>query len=263
LRIFLRLSNNSFAKPRIADKAACLDNFIATFLRPYDTITIIADNVSDPAINETLAARGGYGFIDVERTSLGNAGAFLHCLDLACRQCADDEPVYLCEDDYLHLPDAAKYLAEGLSIADYATLYDCPDKYINHRDGGPNPLIEHDGEQTIVRRTTSTHWKYTNSTTATFVATGKTLRADRAVWEHFSANGICPLDFQAFRHLATYAPGRRVASCLPGRSTHTESPLITPYVDWDAVAHPPKVAQWRDMDAAARAVEVFGPALAV
>lgn len=237
MRIFLRLSNNSFAKPRIADKAACLDNFLATFAdAPGVTVTIIADNVTSPTLTERLALLPPS--CTVEWTSLGNAGAFLHCLARACVECADDEPVYLCEDDYLHLPDGAKYLAEGLTIADYTTLYDCPDKYQNHRDGGPNPLIEHDGEQTIVRRTASTHWKYTNSTTATFAALGKTLRADREIWQHFSANGICPLDFQAFRHLATYAPGRKVASCLPGRSTHCEAPLITPYVDWDEVVSP-------------------------
>lgn len=242
MRIFLRLSDCSFAKPRIADKRACLDNFITTFLRPDVSITIVADNVLDEDLCHRLAELSHNGFVEVQYTRLGNAGAFLHCLDLACAECADDEPVYLCEDDYLHLPDAAKYLAEGLTLADYATLYDCPDKYVNHRDGGPNPLIEHDGEQTIVRRTASTHWKYTNSTTATFAALGKTLRADRAVWEHYSANGVCPQDFQAFRHLATHTPGRTVASCLPGRSTHCESPMITPYVDWAKVTRPDETA---------------------
>lgn len=237
MRVFLRLSNNSFAKPRIADKATCFENFLATFRHPGTEITIIADNVSDPELRGRLADLTATEFVEVEHTSLGNAGSFLHAVTRACRECQDEEAVYLCEDDYLHLPDATKYLVEGLTLADYVTLYDCPDKYVNHCDGGPNPLIEHGGEVTVIRRTESTHWKYTNSTTATFAALAKTLRKDRPVWTYFCANGICPLDFLAFRHLAGHSPQRNVAVCLPGRSTHCEAPLITPYVDWDAVVN--------------------------
>ena len=67
-------------------------------------------------------------------------------------------------------------------IADYVTLYDHPDKYMDHDKGGPNPYISNGGEVTRLVKTDNSHWKLTNSTTMTFASKVNTLKQDRDIW---------------------------------------------------------------------------------
>jgi hypothetical protein len=158
----------------------------------------------------------------IEKTQLGNSCSFLHALDLAL-QFDDDQPVYLLEDDYLHLPGCPELLHEGLQRADYVSLYDHADKYAMR---SPNPMVSNGGENTKVILTTSSHWKYTNSTTMTFATRSGILKADQKIFRQFCANPI-PADFFIFRALAEQ--GRTLVTPIPGRSTHCDgypSPFI-------------------------------------
>ena len=57
---------------------------------------------------------------------------------------------YFVENDYLHHSNARNILLEGFTVgADYVSLYDHPDKYLNANEGG-NPFIEDGGEVTKV-----------------------------------------------------------------------------------------------------------------
>ena len=78
------------------------------------------------------------------------------------------EVVYFAEDDYIYKKNAPTIILEGLQVGDYSSGYDHPDKYINKKDGGPNPFIEDGGELTRVLLTKSSHWKLTNSCCMTF-----------------------------------------------------------------------------------------------
>jgi hypothetical protein len=122
-------------------------------------------------------------------------------------------------------------LPEGLAHADYVTGFDHPDKYIADELGG-NPLVTGGGEETRVLLTRSSHWKYTNSTTMTFMARVATLRQDREVFHRHCGTGY-PYDYQLFRELC--GAGRRLASTIPAQSTTLELPHIGPLVDWEAV----------------------------
>lgn len=200
--------------PQIS-KRQCFLNFIEVFGTEH--LTIVADNTRA----ETLEFLGRFT-TDIVTTSLGNSGSFLHALDIATGL-DDDQAIYLLEDDYLHHPKGPVYIAEGLARADYVSLYDHADKYMQP---SPNPLVNDGGENTKVILTASTHWKFTNSTTMTFAAKAGTLKADQQVFRHY-CNGAIPMDFHIFRKLAE--AGRTVISAIPGRSTHCDhmpSPLF-------------------------------------
>ena len=147
MKIYYRISNNSYKKNRLsnATKQHCLNNFLQEFDRSENTISIIADNVTDSELDKFIDSKCKHNIIR-ENTKLNNAKSFRHCLRRACTETDDTENVYFAEDDYLYLPNAFNYLKEGLTISDYVTLYDHPDKYLNAIDGG-NPQIEDHGEQ--------------------------------------------------------------------------------------------------------------------
>lgn len=163
------------------------------------------------------------------RLSLGNGASFMYTVDFAIEHFDENENLYFAEDDYIYKPNAPKIIEEGLTIADYSSGYDHPDKYINHKDGGPNPFIYDGGETTRVVITNSIHWKYTNSCCMTFATSLKTIKDD---YDVFRSN--IHSDFFIFRTLVAKKE-KRIASCIPSVSTHGETEWLSKFVDWDEV----------------------------
>lgn len=205
-RVFYRISNESLNRPRLpgATKERCLDNFVEVF---GPNIMLIADNCHEPLLRQLEKRR-----LKFLETNLGNSKSFLHTLDLACLL-PEDTLVYFAEDDYLHLPRAPKLLEEGVSRAEYVTVYDHPDKYGTAYDSG---------EVAKVFRTENSHWRYTASTTMTFAAKVKTLREDKDVWRKWCDEKFpWPQDHMAFQELQN-DKGRRLAVSMPGAACHTD-----------------------------------------
>jgi hypothetical protein len=144
----------------------------------------------------------------------------------------DNDKIYFSEDDYVYKKEAPRIIEEGLLIADYSSGYDHPDKYLNHSEGGPNPLIEKGGELSRVLLTNSSHWKFTNSCCMTFATTVKTLKEDIELFEN-SCGGKDPGDFGLFCDL--YKKNRTLASCIPSVSTHGEVEWMAKLIDWEKV----------------------------
>lgn len=137
-----------------------------------------------------------------------------------------DDIVYMVEDDYMHYSGSDILFEEGLQHADYVTLYDHPDKYSQFIH--PNPELTDVGENTVVFLTKSSHWKYTNSTTGTFAFIHQTLVEDYDIWMDQVINNIWGYDYQGFINIRKN--NRKVASCIPGRSSHMHSELChTPF----------------------------------
>jgi GT2 family glycosyltransferase len=196
-------------------KQQCFLNFIEVF--GIQGLTVVADNTR-PATIDFLRGCG----VEIRQTALGNSGSFLYVLDLALGL-PQEAAVYLVEDDYLHQADGQTHILEGLELADYVSLYDHPDKYM---DPSPNPLVKQGGEATRVLLTRSSHWKLTNSTTMTFAARVRTLRQDAEVMRCCCRPSV-PQDFYMFSELLKR--GRRLVTPIPGRSTHCDhfpSPFI-------------------------------------
>jgi hypothetical protein len=237
LNVFYRLSETNANKRRLdmISNKACLDNFLKEF-SPEQT-TIIADNVND----DTLKWLETYSFKSLHRTSLGNSGSFWFSFNLA-QNLPSDDYVYFVENDYIHKPKSRSVLLEGLNMADYVTLYDHPDKYVD----GINREIKNGGEKTKVILTSSSHWKYTNSTTLTFASRVSLLKKDAFVFKLFTVGIIkrnlpflkvlqakrIPRDYRIFYFLIKFK-SRTLISPIPGYSTHGESEFIAPLIDWE------------------------------
>ena len=232
MKLYYRVSNNSNDKSKIpyATKEACLTNALTCFQPYVDEFFIVADNVTDSGLlNFLIEIDNKFPNVNIEYTSLGNAGSFWFLYQKALTL-NDDTEVYFLEDDYIHKKNSYMVLSEGLQRADYVTLYDHMDMYINHSDGGDNPYIENGGEITRVILTPSSHFKLTVSTTLTFASTVKILKDDFNIWNHFTG-GVNVSDFHAFIKLKEF--GRSLITCIPGLSTHTCIGYLSPLTDWE------------------------------
>ncbi|VDM11382.1 unnamed protein product [Wuchereria bancrofti] len=166
---------------------------------------------------------------NIKKVKIGHgAGTFNLALDEALKL-DNNEVVYFLENDYLHRPQSYKILLEGIEIgADYVSLYDHPDKYID----GANPYVEGGGEITKVFLSQTCHWKLTNSTTMTFATKIKTLYEDEKILREFT-KGSYPEDFKMF--LTLRDKGRSLITPIPGYSTHGETAWLSPLINWENI----------------------------
>jgi hypothetical protein len=215
------VANSNPTRPPGFDKKQIFINFLEIF--KGHKIHVVADNVK-PESAEWLRTLCD----DVEVTSIGSGdGSWLYSVKKAIDTCSASDIVYLCEDDYIHLPGSPGVIEQGLKLADYVTLYDHPDKYKN----GYNPFIQHEGEISLVRQTPDgTHWKFTNSTTGTHGARVAALIRDWKLFEdilgrakEIHAQGHSP-DFVLWVQILKNC---KLASCMPGYASHLHIPWIT------------------------------------
>ncbi len=205
------------------DKKTCFKNFVSVF--GVKDLIVIADNCNKNTINFIKKYCNA-----VKETKLGNSGSLKLAFEIAMTF-NNDDIVYLCEDDFLHLPNSEKYLIEGLkeTLGSYSTLYDHPDKY---SDFGQNPLISQGGESTKIVKSTSIHWKVTNSTVQTFCTYVKTLKEDKNILFKYNFKNKVPKSFETFTEL--YIRKKYVVSCIPGRCSPCDN-FLSPFVNWKAV----------------------------
>jgi hypothetical protein len=224
MHVIYRISDNGYPKekPEYVNNASCYRS--ALFVFGKSAWTVIADNASEETKQLVEECSG-----EIKHVKIGHgAGTFNIALDIALGL-PDDEIVYFLENDYLHRYNADKVLESAFDLEfDYVTLYDHPDKYLNPYEGG-NPFCSNRSESTRVYLGKHCHWKLTNSTTMTFAAKVKTIKQDISVLRKWTS-GSHPHDFQMFTELTQR--GRRLASPLPGYSTHGETRWLSPLTNW-------------------------------
>jgi len=224
MHVIYRISDNGYPKekPEYVNNASCYRS--ALFVFGKSAWTVIADNVSEETKRLVEECSG-----EIKHVKIGHgAGTFNIALDIALGL-HDDEIVYFLENDYLHRYNADKVLESAFDLEfDYVTLYDHPDKYLNPYEGG-NPFCSNRSESTRVYLGERCHWKLTNSTTMTFAAKVKTLKEDETILRKWTSE-THPHDFQMFTELTQR--GRRLASPLPGYSTHGETRWLSPLTNW-------------------------------
>jgi hypothetical protein len=234
INVIYRISDNGYKKPKFsnATKIHCLENAQREF--GFANIHLFVDdvNLTNEVREMAMSPRSGTMPAVHLYTAGSSAGSFRHVFNYALTTFKSEDVVYFLEDDYLHLPNSATIMEEGMAIADYVSLYDHADKYIPASKGG-NPFIEADGgEITKVFRTKSVHWKLTNSTTMTFATTISQLHQDADIWQKYTT-GTHPHDMQIFLDLRDR--GRSLITPLPGYSTHCEPQWASPGTDWEHV----------------------------
>ena len=224
MHVIYRISENGYLKekPEYVNNASCYRS--ALFVFGKCAWTVIADSVSEETKRLVEECSGDIKYVQVGH----GAGTFNIALDIALGL-HDDEIVYFLENDYLHRYNADKVLESAFDLEfDYVTLYDHPDKYLNPYEGG-NPFCSNRSESTRVYLGERCHWKLTNSTTMTFAAKVKTLKEDETILRKWTSE-THPHDFQMFTELTQR--GRRLASPLPGYSTHGETRWLSPLTNW-------------------------------
>lgn len=255
MHVYYRISDKGNPKEKLefADKFYCLSNAMQEFGKEF--MHVIADNCNPETIGFLKQHELSY-----EETSLGNSASFMYMLDLVLSKHKDEEAVYLLEDDYIHLKGAKDYLEDGLSIADYVTLYDHPDKYRMVNDGG-NPFNYRELAPCRIYLGNKTHWRSVDSTTMTFAVKVQTLKEDYAIWQKYTRTRN-PKDFYGFMELHRYTPGkvfemlkrkkrkaakimliniinksknRLVISAVPAKATHAETAHLAPLVPWTSL----------------------------
>ena len=230
MKIIYRISDSGYnkVKPKYINNRNCLWNTVNMFQGvDFEDWTVIADNVSEETdvIIQSYIPRERIDYVSVGH----GAGTFNLALDKALTF-DDNEIVYFIENDYLHLPGSKRIIEEGLDEigADFVSLYDHPDKYID----GANPYVQGGGEMTRVMLSKSSHWKVTNSTTMTFASKVKTLRKTENILREYT-QGSYPRDFDMFVHL--YNSAHYLVTPIPGYSTHGETAWLTPLINWKKI----------------------------
>jgi hypothetical protein len=233
-KIIYRISDAGFnkIKPEYINNENCLKNAVNTFpLNKYDWV-VLADSVSleTQKLIEKYIPKQNIEYISIKN---GPGYPFMYILDKIINVYSDNEIVYFLENDYLHKLGSDKILEEGFELgAEYVSLYDHPDKYIDADKGG-NPFIENGGEVTRVFLSKSCHWKLTNSTTGTFASKIKTLKEDYDIIKTYANNQYWN-DFQMFLKLLT-EKNRSLITPIPGYATHGETAWLSPLTDWSKI----------------------------
>lgn len=217
MKLILSICENTRSK---ICKKKCFKNLYDSF--PNIDFHILADSINKELENYLLSYRPKF----YENKIRGKKQYLKQKFDYCINNFKDDDILYIVEDDYFHDGNCNNFFEEVLNYSDYATLYDHPDKYIGFIN--LNPEIKDLGENTILFKTKSCHWKYTNSTTATFACKCKTLREDYDVWmKYLIKDPDGWFDYLSFKHLRTLK-NRKIASCIPSRSTHLYCDLTMP-----------------------------------
>lgn len=218
LRVYYRISDKSYPKPKLPniEKEDCLRNFMNVF-QDDPFYFFFCDNCESETVDMVKRLTSGIKRKKIFETNNGNAGALKFAMEVAAHDKASANTLaYFVEDDYLHQPIAPKLIEQGLEIADYVTLYDHPDKYMEGYYSG--------GEWSQVKKTADSHWRYTASTCMTFAAKLSTIRQDEGYWHEF-ISGDHPHDHKVFTEgLVNRFPQEdaKLAVCIPGTAFHTD-----------------------------------------
>lgn len=205
-------------RPDWWDKEKVFENFKKTLNPETTNYTIIYDKHYGERSNTFLKNEENVYEIDCGKESL----SFLETLAYIKKQNHSPEDIiYFLEDDYVHRPEWDKILIEGFTLpVSYITLYDHGDKYQEF----------YSEFRTKILFTDSCHWMATPSTTNTFAAKYSTLLEDYTTQIKYSVNVEPSADHQKFLDLAQQ--GRVLISSIPGYSTHSHKPTLSPCTNW-------------------------------
>ena len=183
-----------------------------------EEIIIICDNTT-----EEQYLNFAKQFPIVYKTCLGNSGSFQ--LSIKLTKIHKGEIYYFVEDDHLHLPEQKTWIKAGLKLFDFISLYDHPDKYF---------LEMYKKLKRTIKITPLGYFTSTPSTVMTFACLASTLENSKEILLHEKLTGETlkqPNDYNLFKVLKNH--GYTLGTPIPGRSTHCEENLLSPFVNWD------------------------------
>jgi hypothetical protein len=182
----------------------------------------------------------------VDNCKLGSAAKSLQKqIDLALELPSDDW-VYLCEDDYLHSPNAFKYISEFIGNKEaYLKTSSKKKNYMNKIIGDLSniPLIIHTPDYpdryeppwrrlSFIFLSKHCHWRQISNTTHTILLKSSTIKKFK---KHIKASSIGPSDSILSEKIYGRIFFKNKALCvspIKGLSTHMTEGVMTPLIDW-------------------------------
>lgn len=206
---------------------------------------IIGDDLSPDLINFFNEFEG----VKVENHKFGSAAKSLQKqIDLALR-INEDEWVYMCEDDYLHLPHAFKYIEEFIqNKTNYLKTSSKKKNYMNRVIGDLSkiPLIIHPPDYpdrykpewkrlSFIFLSKYTHWRQITNTTHTFLLQSRSIKRFE---NEIKSSAIGPSDSKLSEKVYGRILFRNKAICvspISGLATHMTEGVMSPLVNWEKI----------------------------
>ena len=205
--------------------------------------TIIGDDLS----KELRDFFRQFNDVIVDNCELGDAAKSLQKqIDLAIEKPSDDW-VYMCEDDYLHAPQAFKYISEFIeNKKNYLKTSTKKKNFMNRLIGDLSkiPLIIHTPDYpdrymppwmrlSFIFLSKYCHWRQITNTTHTILLKSRTIKQFE---KHIKSSSIGPSDSKLSEKVYGRIYFKNKALCVSpvkGLSTHMTEGVMTPLIDWE------------------------------
>lgn len=227
-----------------------------SFLSLYESIkhfpheiTVVGDALSE----ETLQFFKRFPVTLNNHAPLGNDASIRETVRLAT-EAKDDDWVYFCEDDYLHVPDCFSKVNEIIEIKDAVLATKPASKLARFFLRGnlsdrpitlflpdyPDRYFPTERKPSLIFKAPSSHWRQTTNTTFSYLTQARWVKKFQPV---FLKASVGANDGYLSRRL--YSPNLYLdflmqnrglcLSPIPGLSTHTHEGTMTPSVDWESL----------------------------
>jgi hypothetical protein len=208
---------------------------------------IIGDDLS----KDLLDFFQGFDNVEVENSLFGSAAKSLQRQIDIGMGLLEDEWIYLCEDDYLHSPDAIKYISEFIENKEiYLKTSPKKKNYINKMIGDLSklPLIIHPPDYpdrympqwkrlSYIFLSKYCHWRQISNTTHTLLLQSSTMKLFE---KQIKESAIGPSDSKLSEKVYGRFSFRNKAICISpikGLSTHMTEEVMTPLIDWESICN--------------------------
>lgn len=213
---------------------------------PYK-FTVIGDDLS----KELLKFFDQFDDVIIYNNKFGSAAKSLQKQITLALNIPSDEWVYMCEDDYLHIPSAIKYISEFIENKEkYLKTSPSKKNFVNRIIGNLSnvPLIIHTPDYpdrynppwkrpSYIFLSKYCHWRQITNTTHTFLLQSRTIKRFE---KYIKASSIGPSDSKLSEKVYGRIFFKNKGICISpikGLSTHMTEGVMTPLVNWNNICN--------------------------
>ena len=193
-----------------------------------NNLIIVGDELSDKRINWYKL----YGPKVIYNDSFGNGPSIAKTFEIA-NELDDDEWIYFCEDDYLHMDESFYHIYEFLDNKDmYLKKFKDRDLFIHPTDYPDRYNRDEDLYQKWYIFTSNfSHWRQIYNTTYTFLCSVKSFKKYYEIFMQSAQNW----DDGLFSDKVYWRDDVICLSPLPSLACHMHEVTMSPFIDWKGV----------------------------
>lgn len=203
--------------------------------------------IGDDLSQELIDFFNSFEKVTVNNSKMGSASKSLQKQISLAIDCPLDDWIYMCEDDYLHSPQAFKFISEFIENKEnYLQTSPKKKNYINKIIGDLSkiPLIIHPPDYpdrympqwkrfSFIFLSKYCHWRQITNTTHTFLLQSSTIKKFE---KYIKLSALGPSDAKLSEKIYGRILFRNKAICvspIKGLSTHMTKGVMTPLIDWE------------------------------